>query len=132
MASIPFFAPTVANAVPVVFWAGVLQTAPVDLQLVQNSGKIRLILGIDVYPINQPANGAIDLSYEDHVYFPTSVSVFSVQQSQNFPGPFQWRGLFPIYDTAALLQWTGSVPFNFLIWGVRVPDWQTDLGQDVF
>lgn len=121
--------PIGAHAVPHTFWAGSNTGTLQNLQLPANSGQVRLVLGIDVYATNQPANGEISLVYMDHLYFPSGYVVLQLQQSQNFPGPFYWRGLFPVYDTAGLLQWNGFVPFSFVMWGVRVPDWQVDMGQ---
>lgn len=128
MPSLPFVAETVTNAVPATFWAGNVTSGTATLTLSQNTGRVRLVMGIDIFCENQPANGSITLLYQDHAHVPSSFAVIQVQQSQNFPGPFYWRGLFPVYDTAALLQWEASVPFSYVIWGCHVPNWEIDLG----
>lgn len=79
-----------------------------------------LIWGIDAYPVVQPNNG--DLVVSD-TQWPSPL--FQVQQSQNFPGPFYWRGQIPIFPLDAISV-NASVGFNVTIWGAWVPDFTID------
>lgn len=94
----------------------------------QNShpGRIFLLAGIDVYADTQPNNG----TFEVGVNFPGpgggGYINYRVQQSQNFPGPFFWRGVLPLFPNAEFLQVTSSVGFDFVMWGFWVPDYTQD------
>ena len=88
-------------------------------------GTVFLICGIDAYPAVQPNNGDFSVG-EILGGSGGSYVIYQVQQSANFPGPFSWRGIFPILSSVADVQVTATVAFNFNIWGLLVPDFTQD------
>lgn len=89
------------------------------------SGLIFLIQGIDAYPEVQPNNGDFVVTY----LFgggTGQATLFQVQQSANFPGPFEWRGQIPFYAGSGQINITSTVPFAFTIWGLSVPNFISD------
>lgn len=85
------------------------------------SGIALLVEGLDAYGVVQPNNG--DLVVQNAA---TGVVLWQIQQSQNFPGPFYWRGVMPLFQSDQILV-TATVGFNFVLWGTFVPDFTIDV-----
>lgn len=114
---------------PKVFWVG---QVPSGTGFLSGPGPVGgtswLILGIDLYAGEQPNNGDMQISQQ---VSGGANTIFLVQQSQNFPGPFMWRGLYPFIGTGTtspldLLEASGSVPFGFSVWGLSLPTFDAD------
>lgn len=89
-----------------------------------SAGLIFLLLGIDAYGTTQPNNGTFQVFLE--LPGNGSIVLYQVQQSANFPGPFFWRGLIPLYPNEQELQVSSTVGFEFSLWGAIVPDFTVD------
>lgn len=84
------------------------------------TGMVFLIEGMDAYPSVQPNNGDLQVTSSQW-----PAALFLVQQSQNFPGPFFWRGRIPIFTLDQIFV-SASVAFGVTIWGSWVPDFTID------
>jgi hypothetical protein len=107
-------------------WGAVNGGQSFTVENIPAAGYTFLWLGLDAYPTVQPNNG--DFVFEATGSGPgggTTV-LYQVQQSQNFPGPFSWRGMVPIYPGYASLDVTATVGFNFIIWGLMLPSIDQD------
>lgn len=83
-----------------------------------------LVRGIDLYPGIQPNNGAISVGLS--LAGAGTQTIFEVQQSANFPGPFSWRGLIPFFGTGLTFPLDtffleNNVPVTASVWGLQVP-----------
>lgn len=85
------------------------------------TGIALLVEGMDAYPAIQPNNG--DLVVQNST---SGAVLWQVQQSQNFPGPFAWRGTLPLFTLDEIFV-SASVGFNFVMWGTFVPDFTVDV-----
>jgi len=114
-------------AVPRIMLHG-LVTAGVTLDAGQpvNAGYGFVLIGMDAYPTQQPNNGDLIVTAGSTGPGIQAPIIWQIQQSQNFPGPFAWRGLLPIYDNPGVFAVTSTVPFNFQAWGVQLPRWISD------
>lgn len=85
-----------------------------------------LLLGMDAYPGVQPNNGDLIVTITEAGPGGDSFTLWQIQQSQNFPGPFYWRGFYPIYDNEGTVSVSSTVPFAVNLWGFQVPRWLSD------
>jgi hypothetical protein len=109
---------------PIILYVG--NSGPAQLPLPTAPGFVYLIEGIDLYPTIQPNNGDCVVTIDAAAQLGGPFTAYAVQQSQNFPGPFHWRGALPIHDQTGYIMVSGSVPFTFSIWGRRLPDFTQD------
>lgn len=89
-------------------------------------GWVHLYLGIDLYPLVQPNNGSATVSSPQLALNQNPITIFQVQQSANFPGPFHWRGLFPLFANNQDASIDATVSFAYTVWGVQIPDYTLD------
>ena len=89
-----------------------------------------VVTGIDVYPGIQPNNGDFQLLGNSLHWPVANAIVYQVQQSQNFPGPFSWRGKLPMWHGDFGLTASSSVPGSWLVWGYETLDFWLDWYQD--
>lgn len=120
--------PELSQAYPALLYSGSTDLGNTFTSAIpSNSGHVRLVLGIDAYPNVQPNNGNFQVTLQTAVSGSSVYVAYRAQQSQNFPGPFHWRGLAPIPDSYRLITVSSTVPFDFAIWGLIVVDWTWDL-----
>jgi hypothetical protein len=91
-----------------------------------NSGYIFLMLGIDVFPTVQPNNGSFSVYLQPPGPGVAEIPVWGLQQSANFPGPFAWRGIYPIEAGDGSFNVEADVPMGFSVWGLYLPDYLQD------
>lgn len=114
---------------PKAFWAGGVDASTNFLaNTFPGQGRCWLIQGIDAYPNVQPNNGDFVVQVEG-VGIVGQHTLFQVQQSANFPGPFFWRGCVPMFFGNNLLEVTATVSFDFFIWGTETVDFTLDLNE---
>lgn len=82
--------------------------------------RIFLLWGMDAYGTVQPNNG--NLTFQNST---TGFVMWEIQQSENFPGPFYWRGQIPLFPADNFFV-SATVGFNINFWGAYVPTYITD------
>jgi hypothetical protein len=116
-------------AMPQVMWTGTVNSGqPAIAENVPPTDFVWIVLGIDVYAGVQPNNGDFSLTATGSGPGGGSYTIYQIQQSQNFPGPFAWRGIHPIFPGWANLTASSSVEFAFVVWGLVTPNYTLDFG----
>jgi hypothetical protein len=89
-------------------------------------GMAWVITGIDAYPNVQPNNGSFDVLAQSDNNGTGQFTLYQVQQSQNFPGPFAWRGQVALFHGSFSLRASATVPFTFTVWGYETYNFLED------